>query len=109
MPALRVHVRLSGPLAQRLGARRAIDLEPGATVDDLVAALARDAGFDAARCAAWRWSPRAASSLAPARCATARSYDVRGARRGRLIGPRDGAAPLAGRRGVGAGGGGRPP
>jgi molybdopterin converting factor small subunit len=46
-PALRVHVRLSGTLAQRLGARRAIDLEPGATVDDLVAVLARDAGFDA--------------------------------------------------------------
>jgi sulfur carrier protein ThiS len=35
-------------MAQRLGARRAVELAPGATVDDLVAALARDAGFDAA-------------------------------------------------------------
>jgi molybdopterin converting factor small subunit len=43
-----VHVRLSGTLAQRLGARRAVALEEGATVDDLVAAIARDAGFDPA-------------------------------------------------------------
>jgi molybdopterin converting factor small subunit len=43
-----VHVRLSGTLAQRLGARRMFALEPGATVDDLVAAAARDAGFDPA-------------------------------------------------------------
>jgi molybdopterin converting factor small subunit len=41
-----VHVRLSGTMAQRLGARRTVALEQGATVDDLVAALARDAGFD---------------------------------------------------------------
>jgi molybdopterin converting factor small subunit len=41
-----VHVRLSGTLAQRLGARRVIALGPGATVDDLVAAIAREAGFD---------------------------------------------------------------
>jgi molybdopterin converting factor small subunit len=41
-----VHVRLSGTLAQRLGARRTLALEGGATVDDLVAALARAAGFD---------------------------------------------------------------
>jgi sulfur carrier protein ThiS len=41
-----VHVRLSGTMAQRLGPRRTIALEQGATVDDLVAALARDAGFD---------------------------------------------------------------
>jgi molybdopterin converting factor small subunit len=41
-----VHVRLSGTLAQRLGARRVITLGPGATVDDLVAAVAREAGFD---------------------------------------------------------------
>lgn len=41
-------MRLSGTLAQRLGARRAVALAPGATVDDLVAALARDAGFDPA-------------------------------------------------------------
>jgi len=41
-----VHVRLSGTLAQRLGARRTLALEDGATVDDLVAAVARAAGFD---------------------------------------------------------------
>jgi sulfur carrier protein ThiS len=35
-------------MAQRLGARRAVELAAGATVDDLVAALAREAGFDAA-------------------------------------------------------------
>jgi sulfur carrier protein ThiS len=45
---LRVHVRLSGTKAQRLGARRAVELDRGATIDDLVAALARDAGFDVA-------------------------------------------------------------
>lgn len=39
-------MRLSGMLAQRLGARRALALEDGATVDDLVAAIARAAGFD---------------------------------------------------------------
>ena len=39
-------MRLSGTLAQRLGARRALALEDGATVDDLVAAIARAAGFD---------------------------------------------------------------
>jgi sulfur carrier protein ThiS len=43
-----VHVRLSGRLAQRLGPRRTLALEDGATVDDLVAALACDAGFDPA-------------------------------------------------------------
>jgi molybdopterin converting factor small subunit len=43
-----VHVRLSGTLAQRLGARRTLALGQGATVDDLVAVLARDAGFDPA-------------------------------------------------------------
>jgi molybdopterin converting factor small subunit len=41
-----VHVRLSGTLAQRLGARRTLALDDGATVDDLVAAIARVAGFD---------------------------------------------------------------
>jgi sulfur carrier protein ThiS len=46
--ALRVHVRLSGTMAQRLGPRRTVELDPGATIEDLVAALARDAGFDAA-------------------------------------------------------------
>jgi molybdopterin converting factor small subunit len=44
----KVHVRLSGTMAQRLGARRTIALGQGATVDDLVAVLARDAGFDPA-------------------------------------------------------------
>ena len=39
-------MRLSGAMAQRLGARRTVALGQGATVDDLVAALARDAGFD---------------------------------------------------------------
>jgi molybdopterin converting factor small subunit len=48
MPGLRVYVRLSGAMAERLGARRSLLLAPGATVDDLVAALARDAGFDPA-------------------------------------------------------------
>jgi molybdopterin converting factor small subunit len=43
-----VHVRLSGTLGQRLGARRTIGLGQGATVDDLVAAIAREAGFDPA-------------------------------------------------------------
>ena len=41
-------MRLSGTLAQRLGARRAVALAQGATVDDLVAAIAREAGFDPA-------------------------------------------------------------
>jgi molybdopterin converting factor small subunit len=46
MPGLTVHVRLSGTLAERLGARRTLELEAGATVDDLVAAIGRDAGFE---------------------------------------------------------------
>ena len=41
-------MRLSGTLAQRLGARRAVALGQGATVDDLVSAIAREAGFDPA-------------------------------------------------------------
>ena len=48
MTSVRVHVRLSGTMAQRLGARRTVALTPGATVADLVAELARDAGFDPA-------------------------------------------------------------
>ena len=48
MPSVSVHVRLSGTMAERLGARRTVVLTPGATVDDLIAVLARDAGFDAA-------------------------------------------------------------
>jgi molybdopterin converting factor small subunit len=47
MPGITVHVRLSGTLAERLGPRRSVALEPGATVDDLVAAIGRDAGFEA--------------------------------------------------------------
>ena len=39
-------MRLSGTMAQRLGARRTVALEQGATVDDLIAAFARDAGFE---------------------------------------------------------------
>lgn len=48
MPGMTVTVRLSGPLAERLGTRRAIDLAPGATVDDVVAELGRLADFDPA-------------------------------------------------------------
>ena len=40
-------VRLSGTLAERLGSRRAIDLEPGATVGDVVAEVGRLADLDA--------------------------------------------------------------
>lgn len=36
MPALRVTVRLSGPLVERLGPRRVVELGPGATVADLL-------------------------------------------------------------------------
>jgi molybdopterin converting factor small subunit len=46
MPGLTVHVRLSGTLAERLGSRRAVELTAGATVDDLVAALGCEAGFE---------------------------------------------------------------
>ena len=46
MPAVHVNVRLSGTMAQRLGPRRTVVLAPGGTVDDLIAVLARDAGFD---------------------------------------------------------------
>jgi molybdopterin converting factor small subunit len=48
MAGLRVTVRLSGPMARRLGSRRSVELEPAACVDDLVAALAREAGFEPA-------------------------------------------------------------
>jgi molybdopterin converting factor small subunit len=41
-----VTVRLSGRLAERLGPRRAIRVDEGATVDDLLAAVARAASFD---------------------------------------------------------------
>jgi molybdopterin converting factor small subunit len=43
-----VTVRLSGVMAERLGSRRTVELEPGAIVDDLVAELARAAGFEPA-------------------------------------------------------------
>jgi molybdopterin converting factor small subunit len=43
---MRVTVRLSGTLAERLGSRRAIDLAPGATVDDVVAEVGRLSHFD---------------------------------------------------------------
>ena len=46
MPAIRVTVRLSGVLAQRLGSRRAVELEPPATVEALLAQLARDGEFE---------------------------------------------------------------
>ena len=39
---MRVTVRLSGPLAERLGSRLAVELAPGASVSDLLAALALD-------------------------------------------------------------------
>ena len=39
MPAVRVTVRLSGPLAERLGHRLAVELAPGASVSDLLGAL----------------------------------------------------------------------
>jgi molybdopterin converting factor small subunit len=43
-----VTVRLSGTLAGRLGSRRALDLAPGATIDDVVAELARLSDFEPA-------------------------------------------------------------
>jgi molybdopterin converting factor small subunit len=46
MAAVHVTVRLSGVLAQRLGSRRAVDLEPPATVEALLVQLARDAEFE---------------------------------------------------------------
>jgi molybdopterin converting factor small subunit len=41
-----VTVRLSGPLAKSLGARRAVGLQEGATVQDLLEAIAREARVD---------------------------------------------------------------
>jgi molybdopterin converting factor small subunit len=49
MPGVRVTVRLSGALAQRLGSRRTVELDTGADVDDLIAAIGRDAGLEADR------------------------------------------------------------
>jgi len=48
MAATTVTVRLSGALAERLGSRRLLTLEPGATVDDVVAELGRLSDFDPA-------------------------------------------------------------
>lgn len=47
MAGVQVTVRLSGRLAERLGSRRIVGLADGAVVDDLVAEIAREAGFDA--------------------------------------------------------------
>ena len=48
---MRVTVRLSGSLAQRVGPRRILELEEPATVADALAVLARDAslGVESAR------------------------------------------------------------
>jgi sulfur carrier protein ThiS len=45
---MRVTVRLSGALAQRLGGRRSLELAAGATVEDVVAELGRLADLDPA-------------------------------------------------------------
>jgi molybdopterin converting factor small subunit len=49
MAPVTVTVRLSGPLAESLGARRAVGMGEGATVDDLREAIARAAGIDPSR------------------------------------------------------------
>jgi sulfur carrier protein ThiS len=46
MAAMSVAVRLSGPLAARLGPRRRVELAAGATAADLVAELGRQAGLE---------------------------------------------------------------
>jgi molybdopterin converting factor small subunit len=46
MAPVTVSVRLSGPLAESLGARRSVEMESGATVYDLLETLAQDAGID---------------------------------------------------------------
>jgi molybdopterin converting factor small subunit len=46
MARVTVTVRLSGPLAASLGARRAVGLDEGATVRDLLEAIAREANVD---------------------------------------------------------------
>ena len=46
MTPVTVTVRLSGPLAESLGARRSVGMDEGATVDDLARAIAREAGLD---------------------------------------------------------------
>jgi molybdopterin converting factor small subunit len=44
--ATTVTVRLSGVLAERLGSRRALDLDAGATVEDVVAEVGTLAGLE---------------------------------------------------------------
>jgi molybdopterin converting factor small subunit len=46
MAPVTVNVRLSGPLAERLGARRAVGMAQGDTVEDLLEALAAEAGVE---------------------------------------------------------------
>jgi len=46
-----VAVRLNGPLAERLGARRSVTLPDGATADDLVQALRGEGAVELARVA----------------------------------------------------------
>jgi molybdopterin converting factor small subunit len=41
-----VNVRLSGPLAESLGARRSVGMDEGATVSQLLEVIAREAGID---------------------------------------------------------------
>ena len=43
---MRVTVRLSGPLKERLGPRIALDLEPGASVRDVLETIAAGGGLD---------------------------------------------------------------
>jgi molybdopterin converting factor small subunit len=46
MAPVTVRVRLSGPLAASLGARRAVGMDDGATVHDLLTEIVREAGVD---------------------------------------------------------------
>jgi molybdopterin converting factor small subunit len=49
MAPVTVTVRLSGPLADHLGARRTVGLEKGATVEDLREVIALEAGIESSR------------------------------------------------------------
>jgi sulfur carrier protein ThiS len=46
MAPVTVTVRLSGPLAESLGARRSVGMDEGATVHDLLEAIAGEAGIE---------------------------------------------------------------
>ena len=46
MAPVTVRVRLSGPLAASLGARRSVGMDDGATVHDLLTEIVREAGVD---------------------------------------------------------------